>query len=82
MPALQKRVQGGVPVGHPSVFWFVGHAGELLTGRAVARDGGPLRAPLRQAESGRWVSFGEQVYYRVRPTDADRNRGARWERGV
>eukprot|EP00969_Alexandrium_andersonii_P132572 5862222-Alexandrium_andersonii.AAC.1 len=28
--ALQERVQGGVPVGHPAMLWFVEHAGELL----------------------------------------------------
>eukprot|EP00969_Alexandrium_andersonii_P246167 10878382-Alexandrium_andersonii.AAC.1 len=36
--ALQERIQGEAPVGHPAVLWLVEHAGELLAKYLAGHD--------------------------------------------
>eukprot|EP00969_Alexandrium_andersonii_P012823 558983-Alexandrium_andersonii.AAC.1 len=73
MLALQERIQGEIPVGHPVMLWLVEHSGDGCT--AFERlFGKPSR--------GDGYDFGEQARCRVRPGDVGRSLNPRWEPGT
>eukprot|EP00969_Alexandrium_andersonii_P101014 4456499-Alexandrium_andersonii.AAC.1 len=61
MLALQERVQGGIPVGHPVMLCLEEHAGELLAKRAVGHDGrAAFERLFGNPRRGDGYEFGEQ----------------------
>eukprot|EP00969_Alexandrium_andersonii_P183779 8121325-Alexandrium_andersonii.AAC.1 len=65
MLALQERIQGEIPLGHPVMLWLVEHAGELLTEHLVGHDGRTAFEWLfGKACRGDGCEFGELAHYR------------------
>eukprot|EP00974_Lingulodinium_polyedra_P126493 11198448-Lingulodinium_polyedra.AAC.1 len=65
MLALQGRIQGEIPVGHPVMLWLVEHAAELLTKHSVGHDGEtPYVRLVGKPCRDEGYEFGEKVYYK------------------
>eukprot|EP00969_Alexandrium_andersonii_P290920 12859422-Alexandrium_andersonii.AAC.1 len=80
MLALQGRIQGEIPVDHPVMLWLTEHAGELLTEHLVGHDGRTAFERLcGEPSRDDGYDFGEQVFFRARPSDVGRSLSARRE---
>eukprot|EP00969_Alexandrium_andersonii_P135581 5997903-Alexandrium_andersonii.AAC.1 len=80
MLALQERIQGEIPVDRPVMPWLTEHTGELLAKHSVGHDGRTAFERLfghPSRDDG--YEFGEQAFFRARPSDMDRSLSARWE---
>eukprot|EP00969_Alexandrium_andersonii_P166942 7377798-Alexandrium_andersonii.AAC.1 len=74
MLALQERTQGETPAGHPVMLWLVQRAGGLLAKRLVGHDGrAAFERLFGKPSRGDGYAFGEQVHFRARPNDDERD---------
>eukprot|EP00969_Alexandrium_andersonii_P179543 7936872-Alexandrium_andersonii.AAC.1 len=72
-----------MPAGHPAMLWLIEHASELLAKNLVGHDGRAAFERLCGKPSlDDGYEFGEQVRYRVRPSDVGGGLNPRWEAGA
>ena len=82
--ALESRIQGRLPCGHPAFAWLVQHSSNALTKGLVGKDGRTPYARLfgkEVAEEG--IEFGEVLHWKLpRLTGHNTLLEARWRPGV
>ena len=82
LSALERKVQGEIPIHHPVMAWLVSHVAECLSKYQVGHDGKtPFQRHFGKPVKDEGLEFGELVFYRLRKGEV-KDLDAKWMPGL